>query len=442
MPFLAANFSHLVGSLAAGIGFSRGRGVAGAGSMRCTPSEVDLTGQVDRSWLMRAWAASRAVALSASSSAPVGMGLGSFASRFPRSKVKGVGLLTVTGLGHVSKQWSRSKKRSTYSRLETVESVTEWTSMAPPLISSASCECVGDVTLNATPPPISMSDMIVVFGLWREAQKSKLRPRPKVQNNFWGSVGPCTGGGPPRQRASQNSFFRNTRIAHCRGLEHHWPAMPPSTCLRSLSVLSLDATPTVPRLLRPHTACFSTSSMRYAAVVKKKGMTAAPKKGVKSLNTKKSRKAPGGDTGKRPAQGERKAQRKRIVLSNDNALEVSSLQDLSKDNVLSEKNEGKVMGLPQENVVDALRAVEAFKTTQGWSLFRRPAVLMRKEAIQLAKLFKEVEDSASGQKKTVQRILYGERMSGKSTLLLQGLAMAFLRDWFVINLPEGTCASE
>lgn len=165
-------------------------------------------------------------------------------------------------------------------------------------------------------------------------------------------------------------------------------------------------------------------------------MTAAPKKGVKSLNTKKGRKAAAGDTGKRPAQGERKALRKRIVLSNNNALEVSSLKDLDKANVLSEHNEGKVMGLP-EPVVDALRAVEAFKTTQGWSLFRRPAVLMRKEAIQIAALFKEVEESASGQqKKTIRRILSGERMSGKSTLLLQALSMGFLRDWFVISLPE------
>jgi len=173
--------------------------------------------------------------------------------------------------------------------------------------------------------------------------------------------------------------------------------------------------------------------------VKKKGMTAAPKKGLKSLNTKKGKSTPGGDTGKRPAQGERKALRKRVVLSNDNALEVSSLQDLNKANVLSEKNEGKVMGLPQEHVVDALRAVDAFKPNQGWSLFRRPAVLMRKEAIQLARLFQEVEDSAAGQqKKTIRRILCGERASGKTTLLLQGLTMGFLRDWFVINLPEGT----
>lgn len=170
--------------------------------------------------------------------------------------------------------------------------------------------------------------------------------------------------------------------------------------------------------------------------MKKKGMGAAPKKGVKSLNTKKNKSASQGDSGKRPAQGERKALRKRIVLSNNNALEVSSLKDLTKANVLSEANEGLVMGLP-EPVIDALRDVDAFKPTQGWSFFRRPAVLMRKEAIQLAKLFKETEEAATGKdKRTIRRILTGKRMGGKSTLLLQGLSMAFLRQWFVISLPE------
>lgn len=112
------------------------------------------------------------------------------------------------------------------------------------------------------------------------------------------------------------------------------------------------------------------------------------------------------------------------------------MKDLNKSNVLNEQNEGLVMGLP-EPVVDALRDVEAFKTTQGWSFFRRPAVLMRKETIQLAKLFKEAEEAVAGKdKKTVRRILTGKRMSGKSTLLLQGLSMAFLRQWFVISLPE------
>ncbi|KAL1610964.1 hypothetical protein SLS59_000601 [Nothophoma quercina] len=216
--------------------------------------------------------------------------------------------------------------------------------------------------------------------------------------------------------------------------------MPSINSLRSFSQLSLDATAhsaAASRFLQPRVACFSTSAARYAnPQMKKKNMTAAPKKGVKTLNTKKSKGGSSADTGKRPAQGERKAQRKRIVLSNNNALEVSSLKDLTKANVLSEANEGLVMGLP-EPVVDALRDVEAFKTTQGWSFFRRPAVLMRKEAVQLAKLLKEAEEAATGKdKKTIRRILTGKRMSGKSTLLLQGLSMAFLRQWFVISLPE------
>jgi small subunit ribosomal protein S29 len=211
--------------------------------------------------------------------------------------------------------------------------------------------------------------------------------------------------------------------------------MPPSICLRGFSQLSIDAVAHPARALHPRAALFSTSAARHATAPKRKGMIAAPKKGVKSLNTKKSKKATA-DTAKRPGQGERKALRKRIVLSNNNALEVSSLKDLSKDNVFSEQNEGKVMGLP-DLTVDALRDMGAFKATQGWSLFRRPAVLMRKEAIQLAKLYKEVEDSPAGQeRKTIRRILSGDRMSGKSTLLLQGLAMGFLREWFVISIPE------
>lgn len=219
--------------------------------------------------------------------------------------------------------------------------------------------------------------------------------------------------------------------------------MTPSMCLRGFQQLSIDvaARPsTASRSLHPRVALFSTSTARHATAPKRKGVVAAPKKGVKSLNTKKGKSAASGDAGKRPAQGERKALRKRIVLSNNNALEVSSLKDLGKENVLSEQNEGQVMGIPGDTV-DALRAVEAFKATQGWSLFRRPAVLMRKEAVQLARLFKEVEESAARpQKQTIRRILSGERMSGKSTLLLQGLTMGFLRDWFVINLPEGKTA--
>ena len=185
--------------------------------------------------------------------------------------------------------------------------------------------------------------------------------------------------------------------------------------------------------VRPQTACFSTSAARHAPPPKKKGMAQAAKKGTRTLNVKKGRSATQ-DTGRRPAPGERRAARKRIVLTNDNALEVASLQDLSGADALSAANHNRVLGIP-EATVDALRAVEAFKTTQGWSLFRRPATLVRRETLELASLMQEAE----GQKKTLRRILSGERLSGKSTLLLQGLTMAFLRHWIVINLPEGVC---
>ncbi|KAF2185034.1 hypothetical protein K469DRAFT_750548 [Zopfia rhizophila CBS 207.26] len=216
--------------------------------------------------------------------------------------------------------------------------------------------------------------------------------------------------------------------------------MPSSTCLRRFSQLSLDNASYAPiasrnLLTTPQASCFSTSRARYANPTARKGMVAPPKRGTKTLNVKKGKSAPGRDTGKRPAPGERKAMRKRIVLSNINALEVRTLKDLDKANVLSKNNEGQVLGLPNE-VVDALRAVEAFKTTQGWSLFRRPATLYRKETTEVAELIKQVEEAGEGQKKTIRRVLIGDRMSGKSTLLLQALMMAFMRDWVVVNLPD------
>ncbi|KAF1971420.1 hypothetical protein BU23DRAFT_536538 [Bimuria novae-zelandiae CBS 107.79] len=207
--------------------------------------------------------------------------------------------------------------------------------------------------------------------------------------------------------------------------------MPPSTCLWTLTQRSPETAVRFLSKIHPQVVYFSTSQARYAnPSPKKKTMTAAPKRGTKTLNTKKGRSA-AQDTGKRPAPGDRKQARKRIVLTNDNALAVASLKDMDKADTTSETSQGQVLGIP-EATVDALRAVEAFKTTQGWNLFRRPATLMRKETIELAKVMNEAE----GQKRTLRRILSGERLSGKSTLLLQALSMAFVREWVVINLPE------
>lgn len=129
--------------------------------------------------------------------------------------------------------------------------------------------------------------------------------------------------------------------------------------------------------------------------------------------------------------GERKAQRKRVVLSNTNALEVQGMEDFSAESVPDASRLGHVLGLPTETM-DSLRANEAFKATQGWSMFRRPATLIRKETVEMGKLVDE-----AAQKRTVRKVVYGDRGSGKSVLMLQAMAMAHLKNWVVIHVPEG-----
>lgn len=154
-------------------------------------------------------------------------------------------------------------------------------------------------------------------------------------------------------------------------------------------------------------------------------------KGAKSFAMKK--KAPV-KTGKPPMPGERKAMRKRIVLSNTNALQVEGLEDLSKDMEMA-VHTGKVVGLPGE-VVDSLRAVEAFKVTQGWSMFRRPALLIREESVFVTENMKRAEEEKAG----LRLVIDGDRGTGKSLMLLHAMATAFARGWVVLNIPEGTSA--
>lgn len=130
--------------------------------------------------------------------------------------------------------------------------------------------------------------------------------------------------------------------------------------------------------------------------------------------------------------GERKAIRKRIVLSNTNALEVVGMEDLTSEMVLDTKLIGKVIGL-EGKTVDSLRAAEAFKTTQSWGIFRRPGLLVRKESVKLARKMVDREQS----KETLRLILDGDRVSGKSMMLIHTMATAFLRGWIVLNIPEG-----
>lgn len=131
------------------------------------------------------------------------------------------------------------------------------------------------------------------------------------------------------------------------------------------------------------------------------------------------------------------------MLSNGNALAVPGLRDLEKGTLAGGGNGedgevvvGTVRGLSSD-VVDKLRAVEAFKSSQSWGLFRRPAVLVRKETVQLVSEM----DKVVREKGVYRVVIDGERISGKSTLLLQAMAHGFLNGWTVVHIPEGklTC---
>jgi small subunit ribosomal protein S29 len=138
------------------------------------------------------------------------------------------------------------------------------------------------------------------------------------------------------------------------------------------------------------------------------------------------------DRGKTPAPGERKAFRKRVLLSNDNALPVPGLEPLSAGGMLDAANVGRMVALPNE-LVDQLRAVEAFKPTQTWGMFRQPSVLLRKESIEMAQKMQ----SAAGQGETLKLVISGDKLVGKSMMMLQAISNAFLNNWIVFHVPEG-----
>jgi small subunit ribosomal protein S29 len=179
----------------------------------------------------------------------------------------------------------------------------------------------------------------------------------------------------------------------------------------------------------PRLAAFSTSSPDFAVVPKKKGTPAKPVKGTSTLRIKKKAIT---KTGRPPAPGERKAMRKRIILSNPNAIEVPGLKEMTAETLMDPSMVGKVATIPGP-VVDQLRAVEAFKVPQGWGLFRAPSTLVREESRALT----EKLLGAGEAKKTIVTVLDGARGTGKSMMLLQAMAAAFTDGWIVISIPEG-----
>jgi small subunit ribosomal protein S29 len=138
------------------------------------------------------------------------------------------------------------------------------------------------------------------------------------------------------------------------------------------------------------------------------------------------------DRSKPPAPGERKAFRKRVLLSNNNALPVPGLEELSAEAMLDPTKIGRMLALSNE-LVDQLRAVEAFKHTQAWNMFYQPSTLQRKEVVDLAQKMQNAAEKGE----TLKLVISGDRLVGKSMLLLQGISYAYLKKWIVFHIPEG-----
>jgi len=185
------------------------------------------------------------------------------------------------------------------------------------------------------------------------------------------------------------------------------------------------------------TSSFHSSATQYANPLKKKSGTQTPLKFRESRSAKIKRK--GKERPKPPAVGERRAARRRIVLSNTNALEVQGMEDLSVKNMCDAEKVGQMLGL-EGPLLDQLRDAKAFKRTQNWHMFRKPATLMRGDTVHLGQDIKEVNGSQHDQglgAPFIRRLITGERASGKSVMLLQAMCMAFLSKWVVIHVPEG-----
>ncbi|RAL15615.1 mitochondrial 37S ribosomal protein mS29 [Aspergillus homomorphus CBS 101889] len=207
------------------------------------------------------------------------------------------------------------------------------------------------------------------------------------------------------------------------------------SCLTRLPTASPRAM--LPPTLTPQrVAAFHTSSTLLASPLKKKstGNVAAPRyRQANSARMKKKGKAV--ERARPPPAGERRALRKRIVLSNPNALEVEDMQDISAENMVDSRLHGAVLGLPVP-MLDQLRAVQAFKPKQGWSIFRRPGTVMRRESLELGRLIDSISNNPEDKGKVVKRVLTGAKGTGKTVHLLQAMAMAFTKEWVVITVPE------
>lgn len=209
-----------------------------------------------------------------------------------------------------------------------------------------------------------------------------------------------------------------------------------SVCSRCFSELRSPSQRGIFQLQNLSTS-FHSSAIHHAQPVKKKRPNGSPTgpryRESRSAQVKRGRKIR--ERPRPPAVGERKALRKRIVVSNTNALEVSGMRNLSSTTMADEQLRGEVLGIPGP-MIDELRAVEAFKTTQGWNLFKKPGFLVRKETVELGRYFQYRNEDGKSSTEVVRKIITGEQGTGKSLHLMQAMSLAFLKNWIVITVPE------
>lgn len=194
------------------------------------------------------------------------------------------------------------------------------------------------------------------------------------------------------------------------------------------TILPLRPTTTNPTTTPSLSHAFSTTTPRPAT----KASGAKPgvhRRGGKQMKFKKQRDIV---RHRSPLPGERRAVRKRIVLSNNNAIRIENAPRMDERNLADPASAGLVMKLP-ELPIDQLRQVEAFKSSQTWGLFHSPHMLVRPETVAVCGRMLE----AAEKKETARIVIAGEARAGKSMVLLQAMTNAFLNNWVVINIPEG-----
>ncbi|TWU76938.1 37S ribosomal protein S23 mitochondrial [Metarhizium rileyi] len=201
-----------------------------------------------------------------------------------------------------------------------------------------------------------------------------------------------------------------------------------ASSLRNLVRPSIPIAPRIHPVIPSRVAFFSATSFRAATPPPTiKSRRDLPKKAKRTFKKKTNVVAV-----KKPSPGERKAFRKRIQLSNNSALPVQNIDELTSGAMVNSESKGKMFALP-DKVVDQLRALEAFKATQTWNLFRRPHFLVRDETVELVRKLEESLET----KEALRCVLTGSKLSGKSLALLQSMSYALMNDWVVVHIPEG-----